>query len=155
GGGRSVGTEPPPAQIPDPPPLDGARVPHQLAPHTDPGPSGGKGACRDVGPSPALLRRRAHRHLAATTEAAPSVAAPLPGRPLWAWLAFATVVAALLVFDLGVLHRREREIPVGESLLLAAGYIAVALMFGGLVWWQLGPQSGIDYFTGYLIEKTL
>ena len=77
------------------------------------------------------------------------------GQPLWAWLAFATIVVALLVFDLGILHRKEREIPVGESLILSAGYIAVAAAFGGWVWWQLGPQSGIDYFTGYLVEKTL
>ncbi|MCB1502724.1 MAG: TerC family protein [Bauldia sp.] len=88
-------------------------------------------------------------------EAAAFLTEPFLGQPVWAWLAFATVVVALLVFDLGVLHRKEREIPVGESLLLSAGYIAVALMFGGLVWWQLGAQSGIDYFTGYLIEKTL
>jgi TerC family integral membrane protein len=88
-------------------------------------------------------------------EAAAFLSEPFLGQPTWAWLAFAAIVVALLVFDLGVLHRKEREIPVGESLLLSAGYIAVALMFGGLVWWQLGAQSGIDYFTGYLIEKTL
>lgn len=80
---------------------------------------------------------------------------PFLGQPGWAWLLFGTIVVALLVFDLGVLHRKEREIPVGESLLLSAGYIAVALLFGGWVWWQLGPQSGMDYYTGYLIEKTL
>jgi len=80
---------------------------------------------------------------------------PFLGQPAWAWLLFALIVVALLVFDLGVLHRKEREIPVGESLALSAGYIAVATIFGGWVWWQLGPQSGMDYFTGYLIEKTL
>ena len=80
---------------------------------------------------------------------------PFLGQPTWAWLLFAGIVVALLVFDLGVLHRKEREIPVGESLILSAGYIAVACLFGGWVWWQLGPQSGMDYFTGYLIEKTL
>jgi tellurite resistance protein TerC len=80
---------------------------------------------------------------------------PFLGQPGWAWLLFAAIVVALLVFDLGVLHRKEREIPVGESLALSAAYIAVATIFGGWVWWQLGPQSGMDYFTGYLIEKTL
>ena len=80
---------------------------------------------------------------------------PFLGQPGWAWLLFGAIVVALLVFDLGVLHRKEREIPVGESLLLSAGYIGVAVVFGGWGWWQLGPQSGMDYFTGYLIEKTL
>jgi tellurite resistance protein TerC len=77
------------------------------------------------------------------------------GQPVWAWLVFAMVVAALLAFDLGILHRKEREIPAGESLLLSAGYIAVALLFGVLIWWQLGEQPAMDYFTGYLVEKTL
>ena len=80
---------------------------------------------------------------------------PFLGQPGWAWLLFAAIVVALLAFDLGVLHRKEREIPVGESLALSAGYIAVATVFGAFVWWQLGARSGMDYFTGYLIEKTL
>ena len=80
---------------------------------------------------------------------------PFLGQPTWAWLIFAAIVVALLVLDLGVLHRKDREIPVGESLILSAGYIAVALLFGGFLWWQLGPQPGMAYFTGYLVEKTL
>jgi tellurite resistance protein TerC len=38
------------------------------------------------------------------------------GKPAWIWLAFVALVIALLVLDLGVLHRREREIGVRESL---------------------------------------
>nr|WP_301334677.1 TerC family protein [Variovorax dokdonensis] len=75
--------------------------------------------------------------------------------PLWAWLAFLAVVAILLVLDLGVLHREEREIGVRESLLLSSGYIGIALAFGAWVWWYMGPQSGIEYYTGFLIEKSL
>jgi tellurite resistance protein TerC len=77
------------------------------------------------------------------------------GKPAWAWLLFAGVVAALLAFDLGVLHRKAREIPAGESLLLSAGYIAVALLFGAWVWTSLGEEAGVAYLTGFFIEKTL
>jgi tellurite resistance protein TerC len=77
------------------------------------------------------------------------------GKPAWLWLGFLAVVVALLAFDLGVLHRDEHEIEVRESLLLSAGYIAAALLFGAWVWWYLGPQSGMDYYTGFLIEKSL
>ena len=77
------------------------------------------------------------------------------GKPAWVWLGFVGVVAALLAFDLGVLHRDEREIGVRESLLLSAGYIGAATLFGAWVWWYLGAQSGIDYFTGFMIEKSL
>ncbi|WP_207484174.1 TerC family protein [Arenibaculum pallidiluteum] len=77
------------------------------------------------------------------------------GQPTWAWLSFLVIVALLLVLDLGVLHRRQGEIPVGESLWLSAGYIAVALAFGGWVWLSLGAEAGIAYYTGFLVEKSL
>jgi tellurite resistance protein TerC len=77
------------------------------------------------------------------------------GQAVWLWLVFAGLVTALLAFDLGVLHKDSREIGVAESLWLSAGYIAVAAAFGGWLWWQLGAQSGVEYFTGYLIEKSL
>jgi tellurite resistance protein TerC len=77
------------------------------------------------------------------------------GKPLWMWLAFITIVVALLVFDLGVLHKENREIEVKESLLLSAGYIAMGVAFGAWVWWHLGAQSGMEYMTGFAVEKTL
>lgn len=77
------------------------------------------------------------------------------GKPAWMWLAFMSVVVALLVLDLGVLHKDQHEIGVRESLLLSGMYIAVALLFGGWVWWELGSQSGIEYLTGFAIEKSL
>lgn len=77
------------------------------------------------------------------------------GTSAWLWLAFFGIVCALLVFDLGVLHREHREIGVRESLLLSAGYITVGLLFGLWVWQQKGGAAGLDYYTGFLIEKSL
>lgn len=77
------------------------------------------------------------------------------GKPAWLWLSFLGVVMALLAFDLGVLHKDDHEIGVRESLLLSAGYISVAVAFGAYVWWFLGAQSGMDYYTGFMIEKSL
>ena len=54
-----------------------------------------------------------------------------------------------------MLHRDDHEIGVRESLLLSAGYISVALVFGAWVWWYMGAQSGMDYYTGFMIEKSL
>lgn len=85
----------------------------------------------------------------------PFLLADFLGKPAWVWLVFIGIVVALLAFDLGVLHRKDREIGVRESLLLSAGYISAALLFGAWVWWYLGAQSGIDYYTGFLIEKSL
>ena len=77
------------------------------------------------------------------------------GKPAWLWYSFLGVVGALLAFDLGVLHRKDREIGAKESLLLSFVYIVLGLSFGGWVWWYLGPTSGMHYLTGFLVEKTL
>lgn len=77
------------------------------------------------------------------------------GTPVWMWAAFLAVVIVLLVLDLGVLHRTERVIGVRESLVLSAGYIGVGLAFGAWVWMQFGDRSGLEYLTGFIVEKSL
>ena len=77
------------------------------------------------------------------------------GKATWMWLLFIGIVVTLLAFDLGVLHKDDHEIEVKESLFLSAGYISMALLFGTWVWWYLGATSGMEYFTGFMIEKSL
>lgn len=77
------------------------------------------------------------------------------GQPLWMWGAFLSVVLVLLVFDLGVLHRTDKEITVKQSLRLSLFYISMGLLFGVFVWQQLGGAAAQDYYTGFIIEKTL
>ena len=81
--------------------------------------------------------------------------ADLLGTATWLWLTFFALVAALLAFDLGILHRDNREIGVRESLLLSAGYISMGLLFAVWVYFQKGGDSSMDYLTGFLIEKSL
>jgi tellurite resistance protein TerC len=85
----------------------------------------------------------------------PILSASFLGQPAWLWVAFIVVVIALLVLDLGVLHRDDHEIGIRESLWLSLGYITVGVLFGGFVWWQLGAEPATEYLTGYLIEKSL
>ena len=77
------------------------------------------------------------------------------GKDLWMWILFLALVLTLLALDLGVLHKERREISMKESLILSAGYIMIALIFGGWVWWSMGKVSGINYLTGYFVEKSL
>ncbi|WP_440271567.1 TerC family protein [Ensifer adhaerens] len=77
------------------------------------------------------------------------------GTPLWLWASFFTLVIAILSFDLGILHKENKEIGVAESVKLSAFYIALGLSFGGFVWWYLGAESGLAYMTGFVVEKTL
>jgi tellurite resistance protein TerC len=71
------------------------------------------------------------------------------------WGVFAVVVTGLLALDLGVLHRKSREIGVRESLWLSAFYIGVALVFGFWVWATMGEAAGMSWLTGFVVEKTL
>jgi tellurite resistance protein TerC len=87
--------------------------------------------------------------------------------PVWMWLLFMGLVITLLVIDLGVLHRENREIEVKESLILSAVYIGLGLAFGGWVWYSFDHfkpvvEGGLDgataaqlYWTGFVVEKTL
>ncbi|KQZ55176.1 hypothetical protein ASD54_07850 [Rhizobium sp. Root149] len=79
----------------------------------------------------------------------------LLGKPLWMWLTFVAVVLVLLALDLGVLHKDSREIGIKESFALSAFYIALGLAFGGWIWFQSGEQAGLEYLTGFVVEKSL
>lgn len=77
------------------------------------------------------------------------------GKEAWLWLLFMGIVVTLLVVDLGILHKDNHIIGVKESLWMSAGYITIALIFGGWVWWEMGRESGMNYLTGFFVEKTL
>ncbi|MFN8828556.1 MAG: TerC family protein [Labrys sp. (in: a-proteobacteria)] len=82
------------------------------------------------------------------------------GKPVWMWTAFLGLVIVLLAFDLGVLHRDDKELGVKESLWLSLFYILIAMAFGGWIWWYFGERPdgsspALEYFTGYFIEKSL
>lgn len=77
------------------------------------------------------------------------------GKQTWLWLVFFGIVVTLLVLDLGLFHKDNHVIGVKESLWMSAGYITIALLFGGWIWWEMGAESGINYMTGFFVEKTL
>ena len=77
------------------------------------------------------------------------------GTAVWMWLSFLALVIFLLALDLGVLHKKNTEIGICESFLLSAFYMSLGVAFGGWVWWQSGQQAGIEYLTGFVVEKSL
>ena len=74
---------------------------------------------------------------------------------LWMWLGFNLFVLVLLALDLGILHRKDKEVGIREALLLSLGYFVLALLFGAGVMHFLGKTAGVEFFTGYLLEKSL
>ncbi len=77
------------------------------------------------------------------------------GTPIWFWLSFLGLVMLLTAFDLGFLHKEDKEMGIGESLKLSAFYISIALAFGIWVWIAKGADLGLKYYTGFFIEKAL
>lgn len=73
----------------------------------------------------------------------------------WMWVAFNGLVLAMLALDLGVFNRNAHAIKAKEAAIWTVIWIAVAVAFGGFVYWWQGPDVAMQYFAGYLIEKSL
>lgn len=75
--------------------------------------------------------------------------------PIFVWVAFNIFVLAMLALDLGVFHRKAHIVKVKEALIWSAVWIALALLFNlGIYVWR-GPETALEFLTGYLIEKSL
>lgn len=75
--------------------------------------------------------------------------------PTWLWLSFNAFVLAMLALDLGVFHRKAHVVSLKEALSWSAVWIVLALVFNLGVWHYAGAQKGLEFFTGYVIEKSL
>lgn len=71
------------------------------------------------------------------------------------FILFNVFVVALLALDLLVFHRKKHEIAVKEALWWSAFWIAISLLFAGLVYLWHGQRSALEYLAGYLVEKSL
>jgi tellurite resistance protein TerC len=70
------------------------------------------------------------------------------------WFITIGVVLALLVVDF-IATRRPHEVSMKEAIAWSAFYVALPLAFGLYVWSAHGGDRGLEYYTGYLVEKTL
>jgi tellurite resistance protein TerC len=78
----------------------------------------------------------------------------VPATPLL-YIIFTAFIIALLLIDLGLFQRKEREIRIKEALGMSALWISLAMAFNvGLYFWH-GGESALQFFTGYLIELSL
>jgi tellurite resistance protein TerC len=74
---------------------------------------------------------------------------------LWLWIGFNVFVLAMLALDLGVFHRKAHVVSLKESLTWTVVWIALALLFNLGVWHWSGSAKALEFFTGYVIEKSL
>lgn len=75
--------------------------------------------------------------------------------PLWAWLALISVIVAMLIADLLLMHRTAHVITIKEASIESAIWISTGLLFGVVMLIWQGGQAGGEYYAGFLIEKSL
>lgn len=71
------------------------------------------------------------------------------------WIVFGVLIVGMLFLDLGVVNRTARVIRLREAALWSAGWIVLALAFGGLVYFWKGSEKALEFLTGYVIEESL
>jgi tellurite resistance protein TerC len=76
------------------------------------------------------------------------------GTPLL-WLVFNLFVLAAIVLDLGVFHRRPHKMETREAVTWTLVWVGLSVAFGLGVMHFSGEQRGLEFFTGYVIEKAL
>jgi tellurite resistance protein TerC len=73
----------------------------------------------------------------------------------WLWVGFNVFVLLLLAVDLFVFHREAHEVRAREAAAWSAAWVALSIVFGAGIYRWMGREAGLEYFTGYLIEKAL
>jgi tellurite resistance protein TerC len=71
------------------------------------------------------------------------------------WIGFIAFVLAMLAIDLGIFNRKDHVVGFREAFAWSGVWVALALVFSAIVWFNFGAQRGIEFLTGYLIEKSL
>ncbi len=71
------------------------------------------------------------------------------------WILFTLFIVVMLAIDLGIFNRKDHEVKVREALVWSGVWVGLALAFNaGLYFWK-GQETAIQFFTGYVIEKSL
>lgn len=71
------------------------------------------------------------------------------------WIGFNLFVLLMLALDLGVFNRKAHVVSVKEALTWSGVWICLSLVFNGLIYHWFGEAKAIEFFTGYVIEKSL
>jgi tellurite resistance protein TerC len=73
----------------------------------------------------------------------------------WLWIGFNIFVLVMLALDLGVFHRKAHVVSFKESIAWTVVWLVLAMVFNLGVVHYMGNEKGLEFFTGYVIEKSL
>lgn len=74
---------------------------------------------------------------------------------VYLWIGFNVFVLLMLALDLGVFHRKAHEVNIKEALIWSVVWITLAMIFNYGVYEYMGKTKALEFFTGYVIEKSL
>ena len=75
--------------------------------------------------------------------------------PVSFWVGFHLILFLFLALDLGVFHRNPHEVSTREAAFWTVIWTVAALLFNGWIYHYMGPERGLEFFTGYVIERAL
>ncbi|MGV8169425.1 MAG: TerC family protein [Candidatus Nanoarchaeia archaeon] len=80
----------------------------------------------------------------------------IPGvDPIFMWAGFLLLVVIFLVLDLGVFHKKQKEVSLKEALVWTGIWFGVAMLFNLFLYLEFGGEVGLKFLGGYLLEKSL
>ena len=79
----------------------------------------------------------------------------MAGTPLPYWGVLALTIAIAIAADYGIFHRKAHSVTLRMALVESGAWISLALAFNAWVYLLKGPQAGVQFLTGYLVEKSL
>ncbi len=71
------------------------------------------------------------------------------------WVIFVAVFLALMILDLGVANRKDSVMGIKRATRFVIMYIAVALAFGVLIYFEMGDIYATEYYAAYIIELSM
>ena len=73
----------------------------------------------------------------------------------WHWLLLGAWFVGLILFDILVMHREDKIPTLKEAVIQSIGWIVLGVLLGVVIWKVYGGEAGTQYFSGYLVEKSL
>lgn len=71
------------------------------------------------------------------------------------WVAFAAVMTAMFILDLGIFNRKSHEVKFREALTWTIVWVSLAMLFNAGIYYFMGQQKALEFLTGYVIEESL
>lgn len=75
--------------------------------------------------------------------------------PSFMWIVFGVTIVVALTVDIGIFHRKVKSITAKSAAIETLAWIGLSLAFAAWVYFARGRQAGLEFLTGYVIEKSL